>query len=70
MAKLDNDTAHAICNVFGINPALDWHEMPSAMKEAVIKAADSRGYRKPETANGSRGRYFAAYLRRAMESGK
>ena len=41
--------------------------MPSAMKDAVLRAADARKYQKPRNANGSRGRYFAAYLARAIE---
>lgn len=66
MARLDKHDARALCSVFGIDPRQDWHAMPSAMKEAVISAADSRNYRKPKHANGSRGRYFAAYLARAL----
>jgi len=60
----------AICDVFGIDPTLNFHAMPSAMKEAVLKAADSRKYRKPANANGSRGRYFAAYLARVYNKGE
>lgn len=67
MARMSKDDARALCNVFGINPRLDWHTMPSAMKEAVLRAADERRYKKPKNANGSRGRYFAAYLSRAVE---
>ena len=32
-----------------------------------VKAADSRNYRKPAAANGSRGRYFADYLARLVK---
>lgn len=67
MARMDKHEARAICSVFGIDPRQDWHAMPSAMKEAVLRAADSRKYRKPKNANGSRGRYFAAYLARILE---
>lgn len=67
MAHLTKSESRAICSAFGIDPNQDWHQMPSAMKEAVLKAADSRKYRKPKNANGSRGRYFSEYLRRAME---
>jgi hypothetical protein len=61
---MTKDDVRAICNVFGIDPRQDWHAMTSGMKDAVIRAADSRGYVKPKNANGSRGRYFAAYLSR------
>ena len=67
MARMSADEARALCNVYGINPAVDWHAMPSAMKEAVLRAADARKYQKPKNANGSRGRYFAAYLARAID---
>lgn len=66
MPRMTQAEARALCSVFGIDPAQDWHAMPSAMKEAVLKAADSRNYRKPAAANGSRGRYFAAYLARLI----
>ena len=67
MARMTPDEARALCSVFGIDPAQDWHAMPSAMKDAVLKAADARAYRKPKNANGSRGRYFAAFLARAIQ---
>lgn len=67
MARMTHDDARALCSVFGIDPRQDWHAMPSAMKDAVLKAADARNYRKPANANGSRGRYFAEYLRRAIQ---
>ena len=66
MARMSHDDARALCSVFGIDPAQDWHAMPCAMKDAVLKAADARGYRKPKDAPGSRGRMFADYLRRAL----
>ena len=66
MARLSKIDTWALCTSFGIDPRQDWHAMPSAMKEAVLSAADARRYRKPKNANGSRGRYFAAYLRRAI----
>ena len=60
----------AICDAFGIDPRLNWYQMSTAMKENVLDAANSRGYRKPKNANGSRGRYFAAYLSRVYRKGK
>ena len=66
MARMAKEEARAFCSVFGIDPRQDWHTMSSGMKEAVLKAADSRKYKAPKNANGSRGRYFAEYLRRAL----
>ena len=67
MARMSKIDAWALCTSFGIDPRQDWHAMPSAMKDSVLAAADARRYRKPKNANGSRGRYFAEYLRRAIE---
>ena len=67
MARLTKNEARALCSVFGIDPSHDWHAMSSTMKEAVLRAADAHKYRKPKNANGSRGRYFAKYLRRVIE---
>lgn len=71
MARMTYDDARNICAQFGIirHPALpDWHAMDSDQKERVLKAADLVKYRKPKNANGSRGRYFTAYLSRVLES--
>ena len=71
MARMAHDDARNLCAQFGIirHPALpDWHTMDSDQKERVLKAADLCKYRAPKGANGSRGRYFAQYLRRALES--
>ena len=67
--RLDANGALDLCILFGIHSdRLDWHAMPWDQKEAVLAAADHYGYRKPKNANGSRGRCFAAYLSRAIES--
>ena len=73
MARMTHDDARNLCAQFGIirQPELpDWHKMDSDQKERVIAAADCVKYRAPKNANGSRGRYFAAYLARALESAK
>ena len=54
-----------LAHVHGFDWRTDWHAMCSDAKEAVLRAADAYGYRKPRNANGSRGRYFAAYVQRA-----
>lgn len=67
MARMTRPEALSLCNRFRIDPKIDWHVMHSDMKESVLAAADAHKYRKPKNANGSRGRYFAAYLSRAIE---
>lgn len=42
----------------------DFHTLRSETVEALLHFADTFGYRKPRNANGSRGRYFHAYLKR------
>jgi len=43
----------------------DFHALNSDTVERILSAANSRRYRKPRSANGSRARYFYAYLNRA-----
>lgn len=69
MARLTYASARDLCSSFGFDPFEDFHVMSSDSKEAVIRAADSVGYRAPKSRNGSRGRYFAAYVRRIIERG-
>lgn len=65
MARLTEQGALAIAHEYGIPLDSDYHALNSATVEKVIEAANARGYRKPKNANGSRARYFHAYLRRA-----
>lgn len=44
--------------------ARDFHTLTASEVDRVLEAADSWGYRKPRAANGSRARYFHAYLAR------
>ena len=69
MVRLTYWEARALASTFGFNPLEDFHAMSTASKEAVVRAADSVKYRQPKNANGSRGRYFAAYIRRIIEKG-
>lgn len=69
MARLTYARARSLCSVYGFNPFEDFHAMSTGSKEAVIRAADSVKYKAPKNANGSRGRYFAAYVRRIIERG-
>lgn len=42
----------------------DFHALPSDAVERLLERADAWKYRKPRNANGSRARYFHAYLQR------
>ena len=48
-------------------PQDDFHTLSSAQVDSVLAAADEYGYRKPRGANGSRGRYFHAFLLRVAK---
>lgn len=50
----------ARCNARNI----DFHTLSSEQVEMLLASADAVKYRKPRNANGSRGRYFHAYLSR------
>jgi len=63
--KLDSSRAHDILSQCGAPLGNDFHSLRSEVVEALISAADSYGYRKPRNANGSRARYWHAYLVRA-----
>jgi hypothetical protein len=69
MAHMSYWEARGIASVYGFNPLEDWHAMSSGSKDAVLRAADSRNYKAPKNANGSRGRCFAQYIRRVIERG-
>lgn len=79
MARMTHDDARNLCAQFGIvrinafpfqGTIPDWHQMDSEQKARVLAAADLCKYRRPKNASGSRGRYFAEYMRRALESDK
>lgn len=44
----------------------DFHTLPASTVDRITAAADERKYRKPKNANGSRARYFHAYLVRSL----
>ena len=72
MTRMTYDDARNLCAAFEIirNPLPEWHAIDSDQKDKILKAANEWRYRKPRNANGSRGRYFCEYLRRALESDK
>lgn len=65
MARLNRFEALELARLHRFPLDSDFHALRSSEVEGVIAAADSRGYRKPRNANGSRARYFHAYVRRA-----
>jgi hypothetical protein len=61
MTRFDAIDALNRCNV---PVGADFHTLSSSQVEALLVQADRLRYRKPANANGSRGRYFHAYLQR------
>ena len=63
MAMLHPQDARAIlldANAYGI----DYHALPSASVDRLLAEANLRKYRAPKHRNGSRARYWHAYLER------
>lgn len=67
---LTPDHARTILANCGIlNPALDFHALYSEQVSALLMEANAYRYRAPRNANGSRARYWYAYLiRRAAKA--
>jgi hypothetical protein len=65
MARIDRMTASDVLSRAKAPRGTDFHALPSSVVEALIEEADAHGYRRPRNANGSRARYFHAYLTRA-----
>lgn len=64
MTRLTPDDAHAILYECGVPGGVDFDTLPSSAVEALLRHADKYKYRKPKNANGSRGRYWHAYVDR------
>ena len=62
--------AKELAEKFNIPLDQDFYILDSAVVSRILDAADSRKYRKPKNANGSRARYFHAYLCRAAKGPK
>lgn len=62
MARISKSVACAI--LVGAQAGGDFHALRSSQVDALLTAADRYKYRKPKNANGSRARYFHAYLQR------
>ena len=65
---MKKDEAMRICAQFNIPKGDNFHVFNSDIVARIIEAADSRKYRAPKNANGSRARYFYAMLTRALNS--
>jgi len=61
---MDRVTAYDILRQCGIALNDDFHRLSSDQVERLLGFADAHKYRKPANANGSRGRYFHAYVNR------
>ena len=70
MAKLEQHEARSIIAACGIESGADFFTLPASTVEALLTHADKLRYRAPKNANGSRGRYFYAYLQRAASGPK
>lgn len=62
MARRTKQEARALASYYRIPLNRDFHGLDSETVDSIIAAADSWKYRKPCNANGSRARYFHAYL--------
>jgi len=64
---MDRYEALGIAAYYRIPTNCDFHSLNSDAVERITEAADSYKYRKPRNANGSRARYFHAFLCRIIE---
>lgn len=64
MTLLARGEARDILRDCGISERGDFHKLDSDAVAKIVAAADLHGYRAPTNANGSRARYYHAYLTR------
>ena len=64
---MSKDDARALARRYSIPLDRDFHALDTDTVESIIAAADSVKYRRPANANGSRARYFHAYLARSAK---
>lgn len=65
MARLTRSDAAEILSRLGVSyddARRDFHTLPASAVESLLREARAVGYRRPKNANGSRARYFHAYL--------
>lgn len=66
--RLTGEQARAKADHYGFELDKDFHALSVDQVQRVLDAADAHGYRAPKNANGSRARYFHAYLRRVARA--
>jgi hypothetical protein len=64
--KLTPEFAHDVLRSHPDRAERDFHALSSGAVDYLISHANQAGYRKPKNANGSRARYFHAYLQRLV----
>lgn len=64
---MTKDQAESLMTRYSIPIGANFHTLDSFTVGNILTAADEYKYRKPRAANGSRGRYFYAFLNRAVE---
>lgn len=62
---MDRETAYLILNQCGIPKGTNFFTLGQSQVSTLLTYADRYKYRAPKNANGSRGRYFHAYVERA-----
>lgn len=62
-----HSAARNLAREHGFPLGIDFHTLDSSTVESILAAADVWRYRKPKNANGSRARYFYAYLNRLAD---
>ncbi len=65
-AKGHGSDARGTLSKIGIPVGADYHTLNSSKVQGLVDAAKSAGYRKPDSANGSTGRYFHDKLQREV----
>jgi hypothetical protein len=69
MARIHALDAMDILDACAIPRGVDFFTLRNAQVLDLLNYADMRGYRAPRHANGSRARYFHAYLERQIAAG-
>ncbi len=61
---MDTGTARHFLALANVERGANFHTLNSSKVVRLLEFADEYGYRKPKSANGSRGRYWHEYLQR------
>lgn len=64
MARINANDARNIAARHGFPLGADFHTLGADAVSGVLTAAHAYGYRQPRQANGSKARYFHAFLQR------